>query len=88
MPRPGNLTRGRANRIVKTPGGRKVVHRQKFFKTGGICSLTGSELQLPKKSMFGLSRKASRSAKRPNRPYGGVYSSQAVRRATINKIRE
>jgi large subunit ribosomal protein L34e len=88
MPRPGQLTRGRANRLVKTPGRRLVVHRQKFYKTGGVCPMTGSQLQLPKKSLHRLSRKSSKSAKRPNRPYGGVLSSAAVRRAIMTKTRE
>ncbi|MDH4213158.1 MAG: 50S ribosomal protein L34e [Candidatus Odinarchaeota archaeon] len=88
MARPGQLTRGRANRMVRTPGGRRVVHRQKFYKSGGICPVTGAQLQLPKNSLYRLSRKASRSSKRPNRPYGGVLSSAAVRRAIITKTRE
>ncbi|MFW9961914.1 MAG: 50S ribosomal protein L34e [Candidatus Thorarchaeota archaeon] len=88
MARPGQLTRGRANRMIRTPGGRRVVHRQKFYKSGGICPMTGSQLQLPKNSLYRLSRKASRSSKRPNRPYGGVLSPTAVRRAIITKTRE
>ncbi|MHA1863930.1 MAG: 50S ribosomal protein L34e [Candidatus Thorarchaeota archaeon] len=88
MPRPGQLTRGRANRIVRTPGGRRVVHRQKMYKSGGKCPVTGSQLQLPKESMYGNSRKSSKSSKRPNRPYGGAISSQALRRGIINKTRE
>ena len=88
MPRPGQLTRGRANRIVRTPGGRRVVHRQKMYKSGGTCPVTGSQLQLPKESMYGRCRKSSKSSKRPNRPYGGVLSSKAVRRGIITKSRE
>ncbi|RDE16429.1 MAG: 50S ribosomal protein L34e [Candidatus Thorarchaeota archaeon] len=88
MARPGQLTRGKANRLVKTPGGKSVVHRQKFYKAGGVCHLTGSQLQLPKASLYGLSRRSSRSSKRPNRPYGGVLSSAATRREIITKARE
>ncbi|MFW9843786.1 MAG: 50S ribosomal protein L34e [Candidatus Thorarchaeota archaeon] len=88
MPRPGQLTRGRANRTVRTPGGKRVVHRQKFYKSGGICPVTGSKLQLPRESKYGRSRKSSRSSKRPNRPYGGTLSSEALRRGIINKTRE
>ena len=88
MPRPGQLTRGRANRIVRTPGGRRVVHRQKMYKSGGKCPVTGAQLQLPKESMYGRSRKSSKSSKRPNRPYGGALSSTAVRRGIISKTRE
>jgi large subunit ribosomal protein L34e len=88
MPRPGQLTRGRANRIVRTPGGRRVVHRRKMYKSGGKCPVTGSNLQLPRESMYRLSRKSSKSSKRPNRPYGGAISSKAMRRGIISKIRE
>ncbi len=88
MPRPGVLTRSRANRKVRTPGGRIVVHRQKFYKTGGICAVTGSKLQLPNKAKHGVRRGASRSAKRPNRPYGGVITSRALRRGIIKASRD
>ncbi|MGY5857858.1 MAG: 50S ribosomal protein L34e [Candidatus Thorarchaeota archaeon] len=88
MPRPGQLTRGRANRIVRTPGGNRVVHRQKMYKSGGKCPVTGARLQLPKDSMYGRCRKSSKSSKRANRPYGGVLSSKAVRRGIIDKTRE
>lgn len=88
MPRPGMLTRSRANRKVRTPGGRIVVHRQKFYKIGGICAVTGSQLQLPNEAKHGVRRGASRSAKRPNRPYGGVISSRALRRGIVKASRD
>jgi len=88
MARPGELTRGRANRVIKTPGQRLVTHRQKFYRTGGTCYMTGAKLQLPRGSVFGISKKSSKSSKRPNRPYGGILSSAAMRRSLIRKIRE
>lgn len=88
MPRPGSLTRGRANRTVRTPGGIRVVHRNKMYKSGGVCPVTGAQLQMPKGSMYGRCRKSSKSSKRPNRPYGGVLSATAVRRGIISKTRE
>ncbi|MGY5861072.1 MAG: 50S ribosomal protein L34e [Candidatus Thorarchaeota archaeon] len=88
MPRPSELTRGRANRAVKTPGGRLVIHRQKFYRAQGTCAITGKNMQLPREAKHGLNRKASRSAKRPNRPYGGKVSSKAVRRGIIKQTRE
>lgn len=86
--RPGMLTRSRANRKVKTPGGRLVIHRQKFYKSGGTCAITGGKLHLSTRAKHGRRRGASRSAKRPNRPYGGVISSQALRRGIIKAARE
>ncbi|MHA1636639.1 MAG: 50S ribosomal protein L34e [Candidatus Thorarchaeota archaeon] len=88
MPRPGMLTRSRANRRIKTPGGRNVVHRRKIYKSGGKCSVTGKHMELPRKAKSGLSRKSSLSSKRPNRPYGGAVCSSAVRRGIIRQTRE
>ncbi|MFX1561490.1 MAG: 50S ribosomal protein L34e [Promethearchaeota archaeon] len=88
MPRPGMLTRSRASRIVRTPGNRRVVHRQKFYKAEGTCAVTGSRMQLPRESKFGFRRNASRSSKRPNRPYGGVITSKALRRGIIKASRD
>ncbi|MHA2085175.1 MAG: 50S ribosomal protein L34e [Candidatus Thorarchaeota archaeon] len=88
MPRPGMLTRSRANRSVKTPGGRVVVHRQKFYKSEGSCALTGVKMQLPRKAKFGISQRSSHSSKRPNRPYGGKATPKAVRRGIIRQARE
>ncbi|MHA2034529.1 MAG: 50S ribosomal protein L34e [Candidatus Thorarchaeota archaeon] len=88
MPRPGQLTRSRANRAVKTPGGRIVIHRRKIYSTKGRCAITGALLQLPKDSKPGRSHRASRSSKRPNRPYGGYASPRAVQRGIIRAVRE
>ncbi|MHA1951013.1 MAG: 50S ribosomal protein L34e [Candidatus Thorarchaeota archaeon] len=86
--RPGMLTRSRANRVVRTPGGKRVIHRQKFYKTMGTCAITGSKLHLSRHAKHNRRRGASKSAKRPNRPYGGVISSRALRRGIIKAARE
>lgn len=88
MPRPGMLTKGKANRRIKTPGGRTNVHRRSHYKAGGVCAVTGDKLQLPRKSRTGLCGKASKSSKRPNRPYGGVLSPQAMRRGITKALRD
>ncbi|MHA2141542.1 MAG: hypothetical protein ACXADC_00095 [Candidatus Thorarchaeota archaeon] len=88
MPRPGELTRGRANRTIKTPGGRRVVHRRKIYSSRGTCSLTGKKMQLPKEAKQRKTGRSSRSSKRPNRPYGGYATPRAVRRRIIRKARE
>ncbi|MFW9794329.1 MAG: 50S ribosomal protein L34e [Candidatus Thorarchaeota archaeon] len=86
--RPGMLTRSRANRTVKTPGGRRVIHRQKFYKTEGTCAISGAKLNLSRRAKHGRRRGTSRSAKRPNRPYGGVVSPRALRRGIIKAARD
>ncbi|MFX1483304.1 MAG: 50S ribosomal protein L34e [Promethearchaeota archaeon] len=86
--RPGMLTRGRANRTVRTPGARRVMHRKKFYKTEGTCAISGSKLHLSRRAKHGNRSGASRSAKRPNRPYGGVVSPRALRREIIKAARD
>ncbi|MFW9845585.1 MAG: hypothetical protein ACFFD6_02470 [Candidatus Thorarchaeota archaeon] len=88
MPRPGELTRGRASRTIKTPGGRLIVHRRKFYRARGTCSLTGNKMQLPKEAKQRKTGSSSHSSKRPNRPYGGYATSSAVRRGIIRKTRD
>ncbi|MHA1770806.1 MAG: 50S ribosomal protein L34e [Candidatus Thorarchaeota archaeon] len=88
MPRPGQLTRSRANRAVKTPGGRLVIHRRKIYRTKGHCAITGERLQLPRSAKQGLSRKSSKSTKRPNRPFGGYMTARALKREIIKAVRE
>ncbi|UCE11318.1 MAG: 50S ribosomal protein L34e [Candidatus Thorarchaeota archaeon] len=87
MPRPGHLTRGRANRTIRTPGGRFVVHRQKFYRAKGTCAESGRQLQLPRRAKHRLTRKASHSSKRPNRPYGGKLTSKALKRGITRQLR-
>ncbi|MFW9809184.1 MAG: 50S ribosomal protein L34e [Candidatus Thorarchaeota archaeon] len=86
--RPGMLTRSRANRTVKTPGGKRVIHRQKFYTVEGTCAISGSKLHLSRRAKHGRRSGASRSAKRPNRPYGGVVSARALRRGIIKAARD
>lgn len=88
MPRPGLLTKSSANRMKRTPGARVVLHKRKHYKTGGTCFITGSELQLSRESKHGVRSGASLSSKRPNRPYGGVISSRALRRGIIKASRD
>ncbi|MFW9888956.1 MAG: hypothetical protein ACFFER_12280 [Candidatus Thorarchaeota archaeon] len=88
MPRPGELTRGRANRTIKTPGGRQMVHRRKIYSARGTCSLTGKKMQLSKEAKQRKTGKSSHSSKKPNRPYGGFATSSAVRRGIMRRARE
>ena len=88
MPRPGELTKGRKKRVFRTPGGRIATRYQSFYRAGGTCALSGKRMQLPRKAKLGENYKSSRSAKRPNRPYGGVLCSHALRRGIIRQARE
>ncbi|MBD3404903.1 MAG: 50S ribosomal protein L34e [Candidatus Lokiarchaeota archaeon] len=88
MPRPSELTKSRAKRTILTPGGRHKVRRTKFYAPKGTCPLTGRKLQLPREAKHNLRKKASLSSKRPNRPYGGKLSAEAVRRGILRAARE
>ncbi len=88
MPRPGLLTRGRANRKVKTPGARHSVQRKKFSKTNSTCAVSGEPMHLPRGAKTRRSERTSRSSKRPNRPYGGYATASAVRRGVIKRVRD
>lgn len=88
MPRPGLLTKGRKKRSFRTPGGRDAVRHQTFYRAGGSCALSGKRMQLPRKAKHGENYRSSRSAKRPNRPYGGVLCSRALRRGITRQARD
>ena len=88
MPKPGDLTRSKANRSVKTPGGKISIHRRKIYTSQGTCAISGDKMQLPRSVNQVRRIKASRSSKRANRPYGGYSSARATRRAIIRRIRE
>jgi large subunit ribosomal protein L34e len=87
MARPGMLTRGRANRMVKTPGGNLSLHRKKYYTAKGKCAIDGTMMQLPSGAKRSQSSKSSLSSKRSNRPYGGVIGPKAMRRGIISQTR-
>jgi large subunit ribosomal protein L34e len=88
MPKPGDLTRSKANRSVKTPGGKVAVHRRKIYRTRGTCAISGAIMQLSRSANQERRIKSSRSSKRPNRPYGGYATAQSTRRAIIRRVRQ
>ncbi len=87
MPKPGHLTRSRANRTMKTPGGKLTVHRRKIYRTQGTCAISGARMNLPKNANQERRMRSSHSAKRSNRPYGGYATAHATRRSLIRATR-
>ncbi|MHA1984181.1 MAG: 50S ribosomal protein L34e [Candidatus Hodarchaeales archaeon] len=77
-----SLRRGR----VTTPGNNRRFHYHRKRPTTPICGKTGEKLSgLPLLRSGSFSR-LSKSKKRINRKYGGVYSSKSVRNALKSTI--
>jgi len=88
MPR-GMFKSGRLRKIfVKTPGSKTIIHYRQRKPSKAICGsckkpLLGVPRELPAK-MANLPK----TAKRPERPYGGVLCSTCVRKVHKQKARE
>jgi large subunit ribosomal protein L34e len=73
---------------MKVPGGRLRISNTRRKPSRPTCPITGQRLQgVPQTKRFKIS-KMSKSQKRPQRPYGGVLSSSAMRSLIIRKARE
>ena len=87
MPR-GMFKSGRLRKIfVKTPGGRTTTHYRARKPSKAICGnckkqLAGVPRELPSKMA-----NMPKTAKRPERPYGGVLCSACTRAALKQKAR-
>ena len=72
----------------RTPGGKNKVHYVKRKPTAAKCSVTGKVLAgVPRERQPKLNS-MPKTRRRPERPYGGVLSSQAMRKKLIQKARE
>jgi large subunit ribosomal protein L34e len=72
MPRPSLRTRTVKRKNLRTPGSRSVIHYDGISRPGDArCSACGAILSgVPRLNPSEMAN-ASRSSKRPNRPYGG-----------------
>ena len=67
----------------RTPGGKLVIHYVKRKHKPVRCAVT-------KQILPGVARgdqKVAKSQRRPERPFGGILSSKALRRRIIRKVR-
>lgn len=72
----------------RTPGSKTVIQYKKRATNKPRCGLTGQELHgIPRGTQFKL-KNLPKSKKRPQRPFGGVLSSMAMRRVLIERSRE
>jgi len=73
---------------VKTPGGKHNTHYSRHKPTAATCPVTGEKLQGVPRGRPAQIRKLSKTQKRPERPYGGVLSSRAMRAVIRKQARE
>ena len=72
----------------KTPGGKNKVHYVKRKPKAAKCSVTGKVLVGVPRERPSNVRAMPKSRRRPERPYGGVLSSQAMRKKLTIKARK
>lgn len=72
---------------MRTPGGRTVVQYRRRRNAPARCAETGKLLiGVPRGNKTDV-RRLPRNQRRPDRPYGGMLSSRAMRRKMIEKAR-
>ena len=71
-----------------TPGHKNVRHFIKKKPARATCAVTGEKLQGVPHVLAGKLRNMPKSSKRPERPFGGVLSSKAMRDVMRKKARD
>ncbi|MBI4151197.1 50S ribosomal protein L34e [Candidatus Woesearchaeota archaeon] len=66
-------------RTTHTPGGRHVVHYSRRKPAYAQCGTCGEKLSAVPRAYPSKLQNMSRSAKRPERPYGGVLCTKCMR---------
>lgn len=72
---------------VRTPKGMRIHYKQRNPKQGR-CSVTGEVLKGVPRVTANAMKNMAKTKKRPERPFGGVLSSRALRRLIIEEARE
>ena len=84
MPR-GREKSGRFRKIfVKTPGSKTVVHHRERKPSKAVCGSCGANLAGVPRERPAKMANMPKTAKRPERPYGGVLCSKCMR----NQVKE
>jgi len=64
----------------RTPGGRTVIHYKRKKPSKHVCAGCGKPLHgVPRGRPYQI-RKLPKSKRKPNRPYGGYYCSECMRK--------
>ncbi len=85
MPAPARRTKSQKARKTKTPGARLTVHYSRRKKSVSNCGICKKPLQGTPKARKSEIRSLSKSAKRPNRPYGGRLCASCLK-SSIEEI--
>ena len=87
MPR-GMFKSGRLRKIsVRTPGSRVAVHYRQRKPSKALCGSCKKQLSGMARALPSKMRNMPKSAKRPERPYGGVLCSACMRLLMKNRAR-
>lgn len=87
MPAPKYRSRTKRRVFVRTPGSAVKLHYRDRKPQPACCPVTGEVLQgVPRASVAEL-RNMPKTCKRPERPFGGVLSSRAMRRFIVEEAR-
>ncbi|MFP4111648.1 MAG: 50S ribosomal protein L34e [Candidatus Woesearchaeota archaeon] len=85
----GRLKSRTFRRVKKvTPGARNVTHYEKRKPGKATCPVTGQELHGVPRDKPSKIKNMAKSEKRPERPYGGVLSSKAMREVMKERARK
>ena len=88
MPAGKHKSRQRYRKVfVRTPGGNVKIHFRERKPSKAICAIYGTPLAGVPRERPAKMRNMPKSAKRPERPYGGVLSSKAMREIMKDKAR-
>ncbi|MBI2665428.1 50S ribosomal protein L34e [Candidatus Woesearchaeota archaeon] len=84
----GKHKSGRYRKIfVRTPGSRTVIHYRERKPSRAKCALCKGILAGVPREMSSTMRNISKSAKKPERPYGGYLCSACTKQLLIEKAR-
>lgn len=87
MPR-GMHKSGRLRKVfVKTPGAKTKIQYKRRKPARAKCAVYGTPLQAVPRELPAKMANMSKSKKRPERPYGGILSSRAMRELLKHKAR-
>jgi len=84
----GREKSGRFRKVfVKTPGSRTVVHYRESKPSKAICGSCKKPLSGVPRDRPAVMAKVPKTARRPERPYGGVLCSKCTRQLLKEKVR-
>ena len=87
MVRPAHRSRSKRRVFVKTPGSKTVLHFRQRKPSLAKCGSCGTQLKGVPRELPAKMKNMPKSAKRPERPYGGFLCSACTRKKIITGAR-